>query len=158
MKWMLWILSLSIFLLALIALSWASHRADVYSLPLTMIQGLSPGNEKPKGAACRREAFDQELEYCKDIQPGVDYTVNPLTGRIKDVAYLILGRFSVGELLVAWGPPAGVVREGDMMTLYWPGKFAFIVAYDFTPGTDVGYVEFTDQANNYQKWRGFTSR
>jgi hypothetical protein len=154
-------LTISALVMLLVPISW--QRQSIPDLPLSLIPNLAPGRPMPThGVVCSWNLPDDSLTYCEAITEQhreVSFAYDRSKREIASVSYLILGDFTIGQLILHWGIPTGYTRNSNAVTVYWPSRYAYIVSRVFSPSSPVGFISFTNQPlQPASAWAGFKAR
>lgn len=81
-------------------------------------------------------------------------TFDPNTRMITQIA--IQARdYEIGNLIIAWGYPAGISRWGASIVVYWGMRSAVLYTDSFRPESPVEFIQYDMQEHDASPWQGF---
>jgi hypothetical protein len=108
----------------------------------------------PDDAVCRESQYLFHTCSLKLLGQTTYLTFDPNTRMI--VQTTIQAReYKIGDLICAWGYPAGINRWGAWIVMYWGNRSAVLYADSFRPESPVEFIQYDMQEHDAPPWQGF---
>ncbi len=136
----------------------ASNK-PLLAVDLELPNELRVNNMPPRQIAC---FWQESVMSGGDLQMErmCDYGVYHLFIRhnlIQTVSLFVYARnVRLGDLVLAWGTPSGFKHQNMLSSVYWPGRYVYLVTRPIRPDSIVSVVVWDDNVQS-SEWRGFTS-
>jgi hypothetical protein len=149
------VLSAMVFILCAVVIARTGAMPEIIAPPKDYL----PGNalpQLPKDANC----VEPELRY---LNPSC---VIKLAGQTIYVSYdpnsrmivhtgIFAHAYKIGDLIIAWGYPAGISRWGTSIVVYWGMRSAVLYTDSFRPESPVEFIQYDMQEHVASPWQGF---
>ena len=120
-------------------------------------QAYLPGNPSPRELLCHEISYGYPL--CSVDHLGQNIYVNYDTDTELITRTIIMAQtYSIGQLVVAWGTPTGMVWKYDRVRVYWGIRSALVPSRSFKPESPVEYILYDLSEPEIASWRGFERR
>lgn len=134
--------------------------ARMRAVPIRIIEPpsyLLPGNRPPTNAAC--DSLHDGRFRCYVIQGGKEvYLAYNGASQMIISAVISAREYTIGDLITAWGTPAGFTQDGRAIEVNWGTHSAYLHTCSFQAFSRVGYIEYSLEPKQGSPWRGFTNR
>lgn len=130
------------------------HAAPFPTLSITLPAVYRPGGGLPDAARCSDFYYDYINMYCASPDYNISFQYNRRTGQI-DHSTLSLNGFRIGDFLLAWGTPSGVLRHTpEIAQVFWGGRSVWVIGA-FVPQAKVILYEEYIEPPPLSEWQGF---
>ena len=160
-------ISIAVSFVILMALSLAmlvlgvSMIAKIESVPLLLDlpQVYLPGNLLPQGVTCYTQDDDYEIGYIPTcfahfLDHKIYFDLDADTQTLIRT-FIPAQRYTIGQLIVAWGKPGGIRWTDYTISLYWGTRSATIYASSLRPDSPVEFILYELEARPGSSWAGF---
>jgi hypothetical protein len=117
-----------------------------------------PGNRLPEAVSCYT-VNDEHVPRCSitHLDTEIHFVVDPETDTIIGAVVPALD-YTVGELIMSWGTPDGIIQTPQTTYVHWGTRTAHIFTGSLQPDSRVQFVHYEAQPKSTSPWRGFRRR
>ena len=147
------VLCLTLLISGVLLVARAQPVPRIPSLP----QRYFPGNPLPDDVACYWPVGDH-MPHCsinyrgKEIQFAVDAEM-----QVIDYTLVRAREYTLGELVVSWGSPSGIIQTFPRTYVYWGTRAAYLTGA-LKPDSQVQFILYDRAPRPTAPWRGFRRR
>lgn len=114
-----------------------------------------PGNPLPDDLMCYyRDSEPQPRCVVHFLNDELHFTSHTVTGLIDQTIIPAL-KYTLGDLILAWGTPRGVLRSPQTTFIFWGKRSIVLYTGNFRPGSRVQYILYSQEPLPASPWRGF---
>lgn len=114
-----------------------------------------PGGPLPQRAICYSGSAMQNI--CTLNDAGRDIHFNYDSHRQMIVRSVIPAReYTIGQLIIAWGPPTGMIVLPTRVVVYWGNRSARVYSDSLRPASRVEFIVYDmAESQDISPWQGF---
>jgi hypothetical protein len=130
-------------------------RTALEPLVLELPAALRPGSVWPRqsDASCAWYYYMGGPVSCH--QGEFYFTYDPRSSVIEHTAWILPNQeLTIGRLVLTWGQPVGIRQSGWLVSVYWPGRYVYVVGRSFMPDNWVDVVVWSTN-DSADPWQGF---
>ncbi len=126
--------------------------------PVELPQHLLPGNPLPEDADCEPGSYYVgEWRHCRVLANGIEVELT-YDARLRQIVRTD-SQFSeqtLGQLILAWGPPTGISRRYRWpIRIQWGSRYVYVYTDQFGPRNSAYAVHYTMEPRAAFPWTGF---
>lgn len=146
------ILSLSLLMLVLGVMSLARTEATPQLLDLPQV--YHPGQALADGLVCYGYNSMPENSCAVDLPGNLIYLNLDADKRITDAVVPALD-YVVGDLILMWGTPGGIIQTPQTTYVYWGTRSAYVYSGSLQPDSRVQFILYDSEPHQGTPWNGF---
>jgi hypothetical protein len=114
-----------------------------------------PGSPKPRDVSC----YTYTSEYIPRcsihlLDNEVYFNFDTDTGTII-TATVPARAYTIGQLIVSWGTPTGIIWNDYAISIYWGMHSALLYTHSIRPNSRVDFIVYDREQHTGSPWRGF---
>jgi hypothetical protein len=135
-------------------------RSAIMPIMVDIPDFAMPGNDLPPRAACDRRMASEEIMYCSFYyhEKLIYLTYDTVKRQIVTTVTSLGSQQPIGNLLLDWGTPTGIMRWGIATKVFWGNKSVYLVARPFAPESKGRFISFTLEKRDTMTWAGFMNK